>query len=120
MSQDWDAGAYDRNHAFVWKRREDLLPLLAPGPGDRILDLGCGTGHLTAQIAAAGAEVVGLDSSSAMVEQARAAYPQLEFVVGDAADFHFPQLFDAVFSNAALHWVKRPEAVVASAWQALR
>jgi trans-aconitate 2-methyltransferase len=116
----WDANRYDGHHAFVWQQGAALLELLAPLPGERVLDLGCGTGHLTAQAAAAGAEVVGLDLAPTMIEQARRAYPQLRFVTGDARDFTFDQPFDAVLSNAALHWVKPPEKVIASVARALK
>jgi trans-aconitate methyltransferase len=120
MDAEWDAGLYDDKHGFVWKHGEALLGLLAPRPGERVLDVGCGTGHLTAQIAAAGAEVVGLDLSPAMIDQARQAYPALRFVVGDARDFSFPEPFDAIFSNAALHWVRQPQRVIASVARALK
>jgi trans-aconitate methyltransferase len=120
MEKHWDAGLYDQSHSFVWKHGAALLELLAPQPGERILDLGCGTGHLTAQAAACGAEVVGLDASPAMVEQARRAYPALRFETGDARAFAFPEPFDAVFSNAALHWVRQPAAVIACVRAALR
>src|SRR5947209_12654662 len=116
----WDANLYDGHHAFVWQQGAALLELLAPRPGERILDLGCGTGHLTAQVAATGAEVVGLDLASTMIDQARRAYPQLRFVAGDARDLAFEQPFDAVLSNAALHWVKPPELVIACVARALR
>lgn len=103
----WDAALYEARHSFVWRFGADLLDLLAPQPGERVLDLGSGTGHLTAKIAEAGAEAVGLDASPDMVDQARHNYPHLQFVVADAAEFSFPEPFDAVFSNAVLHWVKR-------------
>src|SRR5690242_17486401 len=119
-SQSWDSELYDDKHAFVWKHGASLIDLLAPQPGERILDLGCGTGHLTAQIARAGAQVVGLDHSPEMLEQARSAYPALEFVQGDARDFSFPGSFDAVFSNAVLHWIRQPEAVLRSVRRCLR
>lgn len=118
--QSWDAGLYDDKHAFVWRHGASLVELLAPQPGERILDLGCGTGHLTAQIAAAGAKVVGLDPSVEMLDQARAAYPTLAFVQGDAREFTFPEPFDAVFSNAVLHWVRPPESAVRRVRDALR
>ena len=111
-SQQWDAALYDGRHAFVWKLGESLVALLAPQPGERILDLGCGTGHLTAAIAAAGATVIGLDHSDEMLGKARSAYPQLSFVQGDARSFAFAEPFDAVFSNAVLHWVREPETVI--------
>jgi trans-aconitate 2-methyltransferase len=120
MATNWDAGLYDGRHAFVWQHGAALLELLAPRPGERVLDLGCGTGHLTAQVATAGAEVVGLDRAATMIEQARRAYPQLRFVVGDARDFAFDEPFDAVLSNAALHWVKPPEDAIACVCRALK
>lgn len=104
----WNPRLYDSKHAFVWRRGEDVFELLHPSSGERILDLGCGTGHLTAKIAAAGAQVTGIDSSHSMIEEARRNYPEIKFCVADARDFRFEEPFDAVFSNAALHWV--PEA----------
>src|SRR3954466_10685547 len=86
-AQQWDAGLYDDKHAFVWQHGASLVELLAPKPGERVLDLGCGTGHLTARLTEAGAAVVGLDSSGEMLEQARSAYPHLEFIQADARDF---------------------------------
>jgi trans-aconitate methyltransferase len=119
-SQRWDAGLYDGKHGFVWRHGTSLVELLDPRPGERILDLGCGTGHLTAAIARAGAAVVGLDQSEDMLAQARAAYPGLEFVRGDARDFAFGEPFDAVFSNAMLHWVRPPEPVARRVRDALK
>ncbi len=116
----WNANLYDASHSFVWKFGASLVELLAPQPGERILDLGCGTGHLTAQIAAAGAEVVGFDSSSAMIDQARRAHPAIRFEIGDARTFAFGEGYDAVFSNAVLHWVQQPEQAVAQVRAALR
>ena len=103
----WDSKLYDDKHNFVTKYGEDLLSLLAPRAGEHILDVGCGTGHLTAAIAQAGASVVGMDSSEEMLEKARAAYPDLTFVHANVTDFQFDQPFDAVFSNAVLHWVTK-------------
>jgi trans-aconitate methyltransferase len=116
----WDTGLYDEKHSFVWKHGASLIELLAPRPGERILDLGCGTGHLTAKLAEAGAEVVGIDASVPMVEEARRLYPQLRFEVADARDFAFDDPFDAVFSNAVLHWVKEPEKAIACVRRALK
>jgi trans-aconitate methyltransferase len=116
----WDARLYDDKHSFVWKHGAALLELLAAQPGERILDLGCGTGHLTAQIAATGAMVFGIDAAPAMIDEARRTYPALTFNVGDARDFSFPEPFDAVFSNAVLHWIKEPERVLACINRALR
>ena len=116
----WDASAYDSKHSFVWKYGREVLELLAPREGERILDLGCGTGHLTNQIAASGAMVIGLDKSPAMIERARALYPDLRFESADATGFRFDEPFDAVFSNAAIHWMKDQHGVADSIRQALK
>jgi trans-aconitate methyltransferase len=116
----WDATLYDASHAFVWKHGASLVELLAPRAGERILDLGCGTGHLTAQLAAAGVTVVGLDRSAEMLAKARAEHPSLEFVQGDAREFFFAEPFDAVFSNAMLHWILQAGQVVTRIRDALK
>jgi len=116
----WDAARYDSQCSYVWKYGKDLVELLAPKRGERILDLGCGTGHLSRQIADAGAEVIGIDNSPAMITQARANYADLRFEIGDGKDFAFPKLFDAVFSNATLHWIKEAEQLVRCVRRALR
>jgi len=115
----WDAARYQDRHSFVWRYGADLIESLNPQPGERILDVGCGTGQLTAEIARSGATVIGLDKSPEMLAEARKNYPDLAFVLGDAASFHFPEPFDAVFSNAVLHWVKDAEGAVQSIAQAL-
>lgn len=97
-----------------------MLPLLDPVAGERILDLGCGTGQLTAKIAESGASVVGLDRSAEMIGQARQNYPGLEFRLADAASFSYPGEFDAVFSNAALHWITDAEKAIESIASSLR
>lgn len=119
-SSKWDAALYDDKHSFVWKMAAGLLELLDAKPGERILDIGCGTGHLTAQIAATGARVIGIDRSPEMIEQARAAHPSLQFEVVDAREMKSPHPFDAAFSNATLHWITEPERVVAALASALR
>ncbi len=101
----WNPVQYDSKHGYVPRYGADVLKLLQARPGERVLDVGCGTGHLTAQIAESGARVVGLDASAEMIEQAQILYPLLELVVADAASFSFEDPFDAVFSNAALHWI---------------
>jgi len=116
----WDARLYNAKHDFVWRFGAGVVELLAPQAGERILDLGCGTGHLTAQIAEAGAVVTGVDRSAAMVAAAREAYPALMFEVADACDLPFAGKFDAVFSNATLHWVHDAEGALRSIWRSLR
>jgi len=118
--KEWNTALYDGKNAFVWKHGRGVVELLAPQPGERILDLGCGTGHLTNQIATAGAEVIGLDKSQPMIEEARRLYPNLRFEIADATDFNFDQPFDAIFSNAAIHWMKDQPAVARCIWEALR
>lgn len=108
----WNAGLYDDKHSFVFKYGEDLVDALNPLPGERILDLGCGTGYLTNVIAAAGATVVGIDSSLEMVAKAKLQYPELEFKVQSATEFYFDEHFDAIFSNAVLHWVLQKEMAI--------
>lgn len=118
--REWDASRYDSAHSFVWERGKGVVELLAPAQDERILDVGCGTGHLTSQIAESGAEVVGIDSSEDMVRLASENYPNIRFEVADARSLPFDGEFDAVFSNAVLHWVRPPEAVVDSVRRALR
>ncbi|MEL6815358.1 MAG: methyltransferase domain-containing protein [Cyanobacteria bacterium J06598_3] len=111
----WNAACYQQQYSYIWEKGERLLEMLNPQAGDRILDLGCGTGQLSQKIASKAAHVIGLDSDPAMIFQAQSNYPatnfpNLSFQVGDAVDFHLPTPVDAVFSNAALHWVTRADA----------
>jgi len=116
----WDPALYEARHSFVWQFGQDLLELLDPKPGERILDLGCGPGHLTEKISQSGAQVVGIDSSPEMIGQARQNYPALHFVLADAAQMQFHEEFDAVFSNAALHWMLEADAVADGISRALK
>ncbi|HEX8882095.1 MAG TPA: methyltransferase domain-containing protein [Candidatus Acidoferrum sp.] len=144
MTNQWNATEYDAKHAFVYEKAKGLVELLAPKPGERILDLGCGTGALTAEIAARGTEVLGVDRSEEMIAQARKKFPALQFEVLDARELRvrLQQIdarsrsgtagkedtieearevrslgFDAVFSNAVLHWIPEAEDVIAGvAW----
>jgi len=118
MSQTWNATQYSQHGRFVADLAGGVFELLAPQPGERILDLGCGDGALTAKIAATGAEVVGVDSSPSMVEAARALGLDARVVSGD--QLPFDREFDAVFSNAALHWMKNQDAVLAGVHHALK
>jgi trans-aconitate methyltransferase len=119
-AQTWNAALYERSHSFVYKAAADMLELLAPRPGERIIDLGCGTGPLTAMIAERGAHVIGLDQSPEMIAAARSQFPKIQFELADATSFKAPEEQDAIFSNAVLHWVHPPEAAVAAIARALR
>lgn len=107
----WAPTLYDEKHSFVWRLGASVIELLAPQSGERILDVGCGTGQLTAQMAESGAKVVGIDNSLAMIDEARCLFPGIEFQLADAHDFSYEQQFDGVFSNAALHWISDPAKV---------
>jgi trans-aconitate methyltransferase len=85
-NNNWNTSLYDQKHAFVFEYGKGLIPILQPQPGELILDLGCGTGHLTQTIAENGAHVIGIDSSASMIEAAQAIYSELEFVVADVRD----------------------------------
>ncbi len=115
---DWNPQRYDRNARFVAELGLPVLELLAPQPGERVLDLGCGDGTLTWLLAERGCRVLGVDASAAMVEVARQRSLEVRCLDGEALDYEGG--FDAVFSNAALHWMTRPDAVIGGVWRALR
>lgn len=117
--QVWDPRAYARNGRFVSELGAPVLDWLAPKAGERVLDLGCGDGALTEQIVAAGCEVVGGDASAEFVATARERGLDARLIDGQALPFR--EEFDAVFSNAALHWMKRdPDAVIVGVARALK
>jgi trans-aconitate 2-methyltransferase len=116
----WDAALYDTKHSFVWRYGTELIELLTPQQNERILDLGCGTGHLTHRIAESGATVIGLDRSLTMLAEAHKNYPRLPLIAADATQMVFARPFDAVFSNAALHWILDAEGVVGRVAACLR
>ena len=116
--QTWDPERYARNARFVTDLGAPVVELLAPRAGERILDVGCGDGVLTERLAALGCEVIGVDGSAAQVAAACARGVDARVMDGQALDFAAE--FDAVFSNAALHWMKRVDEVIAGVWRALR
>lgn len=119
MAQIWDPQQYERHGAFVHGLADGVLDWLAPGRGERILDLGCGDGQLTKRIVAAGADVVGLDSSPQMIDAAQAL--GINTQVGNAEAIPFePCSFDAVFSNATLHWVRNHDAMLGGVHRILK
>jgi SAM-dependent methyltransferase len=111
MTQTWDTQAYEKNGAFVHGLAGGVLEWLAAQAGERILDLGCGDGQLTQRIAATGAHVVGVDASAEMVAASRARGIAADQAGAEALPYA-DDSFDAVFSNAALHWVRDQDAMM--------
>ena len=118
MQQTWDASLYSGNGRFVALLAGALVEALQPQAGERILDLGCGDGFLTQQIAESGASLVGVDSSPQMVKAARDRGVDARHAEGEALPFD--QEFDAVFSNAVLHWMSDQDAVLRGVHRALK
>ncbi|SEN79316.1 class I SAM-dependent methyltransferase [Lihuaxuella thermophila] len=116
----WNASLYDDRLHFVSRLGREVVDLLQPCQGERILDLGCGTGDLSFEISQAGASVHGIDSSPAMIQKARQKFPGLSFEVADALTYRKEQAYDAVFSNAVLHWIQEPGQVIENIWESLR
>lgn len=114
----WNAAQYARNARFVADLGAPVVDLLDPKPGESILDLGCGDGALTAGLVKAGCRVIGVDASADMIAAARTL--GLDARVMDGQSLPFVGEFDAVFSNAALHWMKQPDQVIAGVWRALK
>jgi trans-aconitate methyltransferase len=118
-AQEWNSSRYAENARFVSDLGQPVLDLLNPQPGERILDLGCGDGALTEKLVAAGAEVLGVDASADMIAAAKAR--SLNAHLTDGYSLNFDSEFDAVFSNAALHWMKcDPDAVIQGVYRALK
>jgi len=116
--QTWDPERYARNARFVADLGAPVVDLLAPRAGERILDLGCGDGVLTAKLASMGCHVIGVDASAAQIDAARKLDLDARIMNGEALDFDSE--FDAVFSNAALHWMSDPAKVIAGVRRALK
>jgi trans-aconitate methyltransferase len=108
----WNSQLYDAKHAFVSKLGQGVLDLLAPRHGELILDVGCGTGHLSHEIQLRGANVVGIDNSQEMIDLAKENYPTVNFRLADVTQLTERGEYDAVFSNAVLHWVHRAAEAV--------
>ncbi len=119
MAQTWDTQAYEKNGAFVHGLAGGVLEWLAAQPGERILDLGCGDGLLTQRLAATGARVRGVDASPQMVAAARGRGVTVDEASAEALPYS-DGVFDAVFSNAALHWVRGQDAMLAEVHRVLR
>ena len=119
MNSSWNPTRYDDHASFVSELASDLVVWLRPEKGERILDLGCGTATLTAEIARHGALVKGVDRSAEMIQSAREKYAELDLDVVDGEELRYAGEFDAVFSNAALHWMPRASDVVRGVNRAL-
>jgi SAM-dependent methyltransferase len=117
-TQTWSAQGYAENAAFVPVYGSEVLDLLDPRPGERVLDLGCGDGTLTAEISRRGASVLGVDSSVELLGAAQARGVPTQRMDGQALTFEAE--FDAIFSNAALHWMRDHDAVVQGVRRALK
>ncbi len=115
----WNPTLYDDRAAFVSELASDLVTLLRPQWGERVLDVGCGTGTLSAAIARQGAAVTGVDRSPEMIESARQQHDGVRFEVADGQELAYDSEFDAVFSNAALHWMPRADEVLRGVERAL-
>jgi SAM-dependent methyltransferase len=116
--QTWDPERYARNARYVADLGAPVVDLLAPRAGERILDLGCGDGVLTAKLASLGCDVVGVDASAPQIAAARKLGLDARVMNGEALNFDGE--FDAVFSNAALHWMRDPAKVIAGVNRALK
>jgi trans-aconitate methyltransferase len=120
MGTEWNPELYQASHSFVWEYGRELLGLLAPRAGERILDVGCGTGQLTAEMASSGAQVTAIDNSPTMIAEARRNFPELRFELQNVLSMPYAGEFDAVFSNATLHWVREAGTAVAGIARALK
>ncbi len=117
----WSVATYDSAFGYVSAHGEPLIDLLDPQPGEKVIDLGCGAGLLTAELHARGAQPLGIDGNVHLIAQATSQFPELSFTVGDAHDFTVSDAYDAVISMSALHWMVRdPDAVIAHVYSALR
>ncbi|MDX6738677.1 class I SAM-dependent methyltransferase [Actinocorallia sp. A-T 12471] len=117
----WSVATYDSAFGYVSAHGAPLIDLLDPQPGERVIDLGCGAGLLTAELHARGADPLGIDGNPLLIAQATVNFPELSFALGDAHDFTVSDPYDAVISMSALHWMARdPDAVIAQVYSALR
>lgn len=116
----WDTALYEHQHDFVAHYGEDLFGLLPTDPPLSILDIGCGTGTLTARLAERADYICGIDASAAMVKAARVKYPHLTFDVQDAMDMPYESMFDVAFSNAVFHWIPDHARLLAAINAALK
>ncbi len=113
MIKNWNPSLYQATQRYQFEYGKNLInELLKPQHRETILDLGCGTGQLTKIISDKGSQVIGIDNSPKMINQALKNFPKLEFVVANGTDFKFPNFFDAVYSHATLHWILDANKVI--------
>ena len=117
---EWNSLLYDKKHDFVSEYGKALLEFIPNNKEQSILDLGCGTGTLTAQLYNLGSKVIGVDSSSNMIDKARKEYSNIEFMICDALDLPFDSEWDIVFSNAVFHWISDHNALLQNIHKVLK
>lgn len=116
----WNADVYSSQMGFVTKGGESLIELLGLREGDHVIDWGCGNGELTACLASFGVHVTGIDFSREMIARARSKYPELAFIQADGQRYVHEREADAIFSNAALHWMTDADGTASSMAASLR
>jgi len=114
----WNPNTYNKHTAFVSQLALPVVDLLDPKKGEKILDVGCGEGTLAVEIERRGAKVIGVDMSSEMIEQCQA--KGIEAYVGSVTDLPYDEEFDAIFSNATLHWIKNSKSAVQNIAKSLK
>jgi len=117
---EWDSTLYDKKHDFVAEYGKGLLEFVPKNDGQAILDLGCGTGILTVQLANLCNEIVGVDSSQSMIDKAKEQFGNMEFMVCDVLALPFENEFDVVFSNAVFHWISDHDALLKNIHKVLK
>lgn len=120
MHMEWNSTLYDKKHDFVAEYGKGLLEFVPQNDEQSILDLGCGTGTLTAQLADLCVRIVGVDASQDMVDKAKEGFGDIEFKVCDALDLPFENEFDVVFSNAVFHWISDHDALLKNIHKSLK
>ena len=117
----WNTDLYDDSQQFVSEYGKDLISFIPNKNGQKILDLGCGTGDLTNQINESfKCDIIGIDYSPEMIQKARLKYPKLHFSICDACTMPFADEFDVIFSNAVFHWIPNQDELHRSIYNALK
>ena len=117
---DWNAVLYDNKHDFVSEYGKGLFEFVPEDKKQSILDLGCGTGILTAQLSNFAGTIIGVDSSASMIAKAKEQYADIQFVICDALALPFEKQFDVVFSNAVFHWIPDHDALLKQVHKVLK